>query len=69
MPVEQVQWAVPPGSCGGGHALADSRPATVRLIYRDPISDAVLATEDVCQACADGIARPWASQSAPLIRR
>lgn len=56
------------GLCGGGHGTDDPPPATIRLTYRD-WQDNVLAIEDVCQRCADGIARPWAHQSKPLIRR
>ena len=61
----------PPGApvaCGGGHGTDTAPPATIRLIYRDR-AGAVLATEDVCQRCADAIARPWAKQGPPLLAR
>jgi hypothetical protein len=64
----EQQRRVPRGVCGGGHPTGRPVPATVRLTYRDR-DDNLLAVEDVCQRCADGIAKPWASQSKPLIHR
>jgi len=54
--------------CGGGHGTATAPPATIRLTYRDRAGK-VLATEEVCQRCADAIARPWAKQGPPLLAR
>ena len=64
----EQQTRISRGVCGGGHGTDSPPPATVRLTYRDR-DDNLLAVEDVCQRCADGIAKPWASQSKPLVGR
>lgn len=60
--------------CTGGHPRNALPVATVRLIFRAPSEGPepgpILATEDVCQPCADGMVEPWArAQRTPLLRR
>ncbi len=56
--------------CAGGHGSDTAPQATIRVRYKSSIDGSVLATEDLCQRCADAMSLPWVrAQRTPIIQR